>query len=70
MAERWLSVHQIAAHLEVNPDTIYKWITRNADWLLQLHRPAHQALLQVRNNLSRACRLRSMSATTTAAPDW
>jgi len=28
MAERWLSVDEIAAHLGVNPDTIYKWITR------------------------------------------
>jgi excisionase family DNA binding protein len=28
MREQWLSVGQIAAHLGVNPDTIYKWITR------------------------------------------
>lgn len=28
MSERWLSVEEIAAHLGVNPDTIYKWITR------------------------------------------
>ena len=28
MKERWLSVEQIATHLGVNPDTIYKWITR------------------------------------------
>jgi excisionase family DNA binding protein len=28
MQERWLSVEEIAAHLGVNPDTIYKWITR------------------------------------------
>jgi len=28
MQERWLSVHEIAAHLGVNSDTIYKWITR------------------------------------------
>ena len=27
-AERWLSVEEIAAHLGVNPDTIYKWIER------------------------------------------
>ena len=26
--ERWLSVEEIAAHLGVNPDTIYKWIER------------------------------------------
>jgi excisionase family DNA binding protein len=26
MPERWLSVEEIAAHLGVNPDTIYKWI--------------------------------------------
>jgi excisionase family DNA binding protein len=29
MKERWLSVQQIATHLGVNPDTIYKWIERN-----------------------------------------
>ncbi len=28
MQERWLSVGEIAAHLGVNPDTIYKWIPR------------------------------------------
>lgn len=28
MNERWLSVADIAAHLGVNPDTIYKWIDR------------------------------------------
>lgn len=28
MQERWLSVDEIAAHLGVNPDTIYKWISR------------------------------------------
>ena len=28
MPERWLSVDEIAVHLGVNPDTIYKWITR------------------------------------------
>jgi excisionase family DNA binding protein len=28
MQERWLSVEEIAAHLGVNRDTIYKWITR------------------------------------------
>ena len=30
MPERWLSVDEIAAHLGVNPDTIYKWITRKS----------------------------------------
>ena len=28
MQERWLSVAEIAEHLGVNPDTIYKWLTR------------------------------------------
>jgi len=28
MQERWLSVEEIAAHLGVNRDTIYKWLTR------------------------------------------
>jgi excisionase family DNA binding protein len=28
MLERWLSVEEIATHLGVNPDTIYKWIDR------------------------------------------
>jgi excisionase family DNA binding protein len=28
MKERWLSVAEIAAHLGVNRDTIYKWIER------------------------------------------
>ena len=28
MSEPWLSVDQIAAHLGVKPDTVYKWITR------------------------------------------
>jgi excisionase family DNA binding protein len=28
MQERWLSVEEIAAHLGVNRDTIYKWIGR------------------------------------------
>ena len=28
MTESWLSADKIAAHLGVNPDTIYKWITR------------------------------------------
>ena len=26
--ERWLSVEEIAAHLGVNPDTVYKWRER------------------------------------------
>jgi len=26
--ERWLSVKEIAAHMGVNPDTVYKWIER------------------------------------------
>ncbi len=30
MPERWLSVDEIAAHLGVNPDTIYKWIVRKS----------------------------------------
>jgi len=28
MQERWLSVGEIATHLGVNPDTIYKWVER------------------------------------------
>lgn len=28
MQERWLSVEEIAAHLGVNRDTIYKWLIR------------------------------------------
>ena len=28
MQERWMSVREIAAHLGVNRDTIYKWIER------------------------------------------
>jgi excisionase family DNA binding protein len=36
MKERWLSVAEIAEHLGVNPDTVYKWIERK-----QL--PAHKA---------------------------
>jgi excisionase family DNA binding protein len=28
MAEHWSSVQEIAAHLGVNRDTIYKWIER------------------------------------------
>jgi excisionase family DNA binding protein len=28
MAERWLSVEEISAHLGVSPDTIYKWVYR------------------------------------------
>jgi excisionase family DNA binding protein len=35
MAERWLSVEEIAAHLGVKRDTIYKWISRR-------HMPAHK----------------------------
>jgi excisionase family DNA binding protein len=26
--ERWLSVEEIAAHMGVNPETVYKWIER------------------------------------------
>ena len=28
MAERWLSVEEISAHLGVSPDTVYKWVYR------------------------------------------
>ena len=28
MGERWLSVDEIAAHLGVSRDTVYKWISR------------------------------------------
>ena len=30
MPERWLAGDEIATHLGVNPDTIYKWITRKS----------------------------------------
>ncbi len=36
MAERWLSVEEIADYLGVKRDTLYKWITRRA-------LPAHKA---------------------------
>lgn len=36
MEDRWLSVDEIAAHLGVKRDTVYKWINRK-----QL--PAHKA---------------------------
>ncbi len=35
MQERRLSVDRIAAHLGVNPDTVYKWIGRK-------NMPAHK----------------------------
>lgn len=35
MSERWLLVDEIAERLGVNPDTIYRWITRK-------RMPAHQ----------------------------
>lgn len=28
MAERWLSVVEISAHLGISPDTVYKWVYR------------------------------------------
>ena len=31
MQERWLSVQEIAAHLGVNRDTIYKWIEQQSE---------------------------------------
>ena len=34
--ERWLSVQEIAAHLGVNRDTVYKWVQRK-------QMPAHKA---------------------------
>ena len=30
MPERWLSADEIGMHLGVNPDAIYKWITRKS----------------------------------------
>ena len=36
MQECWLSENEIAEHLGMNPDTIYKWITRK-------RMPAHKA---------------------------
>lgn len=38
MQERWLSVEEIAAPLGVNPDTIYKWLTRKK---MPGHKPEH-----------------------------
>jgi excisionase family DNA binding protein len=35
MDERWLSVDEIATHLGVSRDTVYKWISRK-------HLPAHK----------------------------
>ena len=35
MESRWLSVEEIAAHLGIKPDTVYKWIERR-------HLPAHK----------------------------
>lgn len=32
---RWLSVEEIAIHLGVKQDTVYKWVARN-------HMPAHR----------------------------
>lgn len=28
MTDRWLSVAEIASHLGIKPDTVYKWINR------------------------------------------
>lgn len=30
MEDRWLSVEEIAAYLGVQPDTVYKWISRKS----------------------------------------
>jgi excisionase family DNA binding protein len=38
MPKRWLSVAEIAAHLGVNPDTIYKWITRKSIYAYHVRR--------------------------------
>ena len=35
METRWLSVEEIAAHLGIKPDTVYKWIERR-------NMPAHK----------------------------
>ena len=35
MENRWLSVEEIAAHLGIKPDTVYKWIARR-------NMPAHK----------------------------
>ena len=35
MESRWLSVEEIAAHLGIKPDTVYKWIERR-------NMPAHK----------------------------
>ena len=36
MPERWLSVQDVAEHLQLKRDTLYKWISRRAF-------PAHKA---------------------------
>lgn len=35
MAERWHSVEEVAVHLGLAPDTVYRWIDRR-------HMPAHR----------------------------
>jgi excisionase family DNA binding protein len=42
MEERWLSVEEIATHLGVSRDTVYKWIKRK-------HLPAHKVGKQQRH---------------------
>jgi excisionase family DNA binding protein len=34
-SEQWVSVDEVAQHLKVKPDTVYKWLERK-------HMPAHK----------------------------
>jgi hypothetical protein len=47
MAERWLPVDKIAAHLGVNPDTICKWMPLKITTARKLGRPWKFLALEV-----------------------
>jgi excisionase family DNA binding protein len=50
MNERWLCVEEIAAHLGVNPDTVYKWIERKK---MPAHKVASIKTLRLRHRQSK-----------------